>query len=120
MNLMAQYVYGLQYIVGVSGIASNSKYVFVAISGQKSSLFVHDAQTLSVVHEMDIPDAVQAVAATESHVILCSLKSENRASEDGRTEIYKIANDPNSGFGLTLKKTAYWFVGDGKSLFPIA
>lgn len=116
-NLTARYDYGETANGAVTGISANSRYVFVVAWGAKNWLFVHDAQTLAIVYTMEILDGAQKVAATNSHVILCSLKSESSASKDGRTEIYKISND--DGFSLALKKTAYWFSADGNTLFPI-
>jgi hypothetical protein len=117
LNMMAQHIYGDNLLGGVTGFGSNAEYVFVVIYGDETFLFVHDAQTLAVVHTMQISDGLQTVAATEGHLILCSLKSEGVASLDGRTEIYKISTE--GGFTLTLKKTAYWLVEDNNRLVPI-
>jgi hypothetical protein len=117
-NFMARYDYGDTVSGAVTGIAANAKYVFVVAWGEKNRLFVHDAKTLAITYTMEIPFADQKVAATSSHVILCRSKSPSQASADGRTEIYKISED--DGFSLELKKTAYWYVADGNTLFPIA
>ena len=122
MNLIARYDYGSQFGT-ISGIAVNSRYVFAVMPGPRggsnvAQLFVHDAKTLAIVYTMALEDGRQKLAATNTHIIICSKKSEFLPGEDGRTEIYKISDD--SGFSLDLKKTAYWFVADQNTIVPIA